>query len=128
MSANSRRILILDDDEEDLEILQDHLANCADLNCEVTALTSIEAAEEALAGEPFDAVFLDYRLQGRDKGTVLLDAIDRLPNEPRLILCSGNEESFLDQDAMQRMRSGQVRFLSKRSITPQELTDLVLGA
>lgn len=120
-----KKILILDDDQEDVDILSHHLGNCPKITPEITAVASIEAARQAMQAEAFDAVFMDYRLRGA-KGTELIDHAEEMPGKPRLILFSGNEHSFMDRDAMQRMRSGQVRFMSKRNITPQELFELLV--
>ncbi len=123
--SGTKRILILDDDAEDIDILTYHLENCPEITPEITTAANVDAALQAMQGQSFDAVFMDYRLRG-GKGTALIDAAGRLPGQPRLILFSGNEESFMDRDAMQRMRSGEVRFLSKRNISAQELYELLV--
>ena len=120
------RLLILDDDEEDQEILKYHLETCPDIEPEITAVNTIDGALQSLEQATYDAIFLDFRLQGSGKGTDLLDRLANLPETTRLILCSGNEDGFLDPGTSQRLRSGQLRFLSKRSINAQELTDLLL--
>ncbi len=123
----STRILLVEDDDDDVEITLARLNECAGHDFQVTVSTTLDDARRQLAETTFDAVMLDYRMP-QGKGTELVREILELPTHPRLILCSGNEDSFLDKEAMAMMRQGTVRFLTKRSMSQEELIDLLIGA
>ncbi len=124
--AAKQRILILGNDEEDVDILRHYPACCHELGAEITAAPTIERTLGTLGEQSFDATFIEHRLDRQIMGTQILDQMEGSSGGSRLNPCSVNEESFTDRDAMQRMRSGQVGFLSKRSMNAQALQELLV--
>lgn len=120
----NRHILVVEDDGDDYEILCGHLRNAKNFNFEIAWAQNLSRAREYLATGSFDAVLLDYRLH-EGRGTHIVDEILAGAGDPRLVLLSGNEDSYLDPHATQLLRRGAIRFVSKRSLTPEELVDVL---
>jgi DNA-binding LytR/AlgR family response regulator len=94
MSADGLRVLAVDDERPQLEDL-------ARLLHGFTAVDSVECADDArealhrLAGEPYDAVFLDVRMPGLD-GLELARVLRRFAAPPQLVFVSAFDGAAVD--------------------------------
>ena len=89
------RILVVDDDPQVRETLTDVLSS---FGCHVIALADGEEALNAIREDPFDLVFLDYRIPKIDGMTVLREAVDIRP-DTSVILITGEGSEQIARDA-----------------------------
>ncbi|MBA4370038.1 MAG: hypothetical protein C0418_00460 [Coriobacteriaceae bacterium] len=78
------RILHLDDDLKDLELIGAALA--AEIDCEIEAVSTREAFSAALARGPFEVILLDYKVPGFDALAALELARERFPDTAAIIV------------------------------------------
>lgn len=89
-----KRVLVVDDENELAELLTSFFIKDFDLNVDdVVQCSSVPGAQELLANQHFDLIFLDFHL-GRHNGLELIPDIRELTPRPKVVLMSG---SFLDQ-------------------------------
>ncbi|GAB4489316.1 MAG: hypothetical protein OHK006_20840 [Thermodesulfovibrionales bacterium] len=84
---------------------------------EVVAVSNITEAYELLSKEQFDLLFLDLRMP-QGSGTDLIGKIDRLPQKPKIVVCS----AFITSDLDAEFRSKGIFVLKK----PFKLDELSL--
>ncbi len=116
-----RRVLALDNETDILEALASFLAA---YDIQVTGVTSIQAAREALAGEgpAFDLLLCDLRLSAGEDG---LDfALEMRTRMPRLRMLMVTGETA--QDNLQRVRDSGISVLFK-PLTPGALLDALMA-
>ncbi len=113
----SIRLLIIDDDEDDLYLINDALSEVTETRYHSTTVKSALAAMAKLAAESFDVIISDYRL---DHGTgiefiknVRLTGIDT-----PFILLTGLAGHLIDRAALE---AGASDFLPKASLTGEIL-------
>lgn len=94
--SDKKKILIVDDDADQLAILSIQLENAG---FEVITAEGEEAAEELLMGIKPDLAIVDLMMENMDSGFVLSHRIKQLyPDTPVIILTSVTAETRLDFD------------------------------
>lgn len=118
------RVLVVEDDADDRELIVDMLEQPALYRFEVTTAVSVEDALERVAEQEFDAFLVDYFLQ---PGTAA-EIIDKMPEEelrkPFVLLTVRNPMEF-DANTVRLIGRGQVRFLSKHNLNSQRLMEAI---
>ncbi len=117
-------VLVLDDSEVDRKRII-RLCKDAGLNMVAIEVATLDQMREALEGQQFDLVFIDYLLVGEDG----LDAVEILNKDPNQtaasIMIAG--EGRLDI-ALEAMRNGCSDYLTKSSLTVEALQKSVASA
>jgi pilus assembly protein CpaE len=118
------RVLHVEDDPVQLEVLALHLAGIKELTCAVTAAASEEEAVARFRAHPFDAVLLDYHL-AQGNGLSCLKQLRALDPVAPIIVVSGLAEP---QVAAELLDAGADDFLSKENLTAQRLARSLAAA
>jgi len=113
----SVRVLIVDDDEEDFEIIRDLIQNIPEQNFQVDWCKNYETGSKALSNPKHDIYFVDYYLGVKTGIDLLKDALAHNCEQP-IILLTGQGNKKVDMEAM---RSGAVDYLIKSQITTEQL-------
>ena len=111
------RVLLIEDDEEDLFLIRDLLSHVSVQRYTLEWAAEYDAALEALLGGSFDACLLDYRLGQRSGLDLLREAVSRGCATP-VILLTGVGDYALDLESMQ---AGAADYLGKDEISTKML-------
>ena len=103
------RLLVVEDDEEDFEVVEALLSRAPETRFEVVWSTSVEAGLRRLAAESFDACLVDHGLPGRS-GLDFVDIAIRRGFERPIILLSDDADATLEYRAIQ---AGVADYLDK---------------
>jgi diguanylate cyclase (GGDEF)-like protein len=111
MRRNRLHVLLIEDDEDDLVLVQDLLA---DLEVEITLRweTTYDGGRAALQSGDYDVCIMDYRLGARD-GLELLREMDTTTPVTPIIFLTGEDSRQLDMEAME---AGAADYLVKGKI------------
>lgn len=113
------RILIVDDDEVDRELIKKSLKV---LDADITEVATGLACLELLKTEKFSLILLDYRLPDTT-GLELVTGIKKLTTAPIIIVTGfGNEDLVVAATEI-----GVLDYIPKNKITPEFLTRAVLN-
>jgi len=119
MSDDKYRVIILDDDYELGELLKEYLQNTR--KCLVTYVSSEPDFWECIAKEPFDILFLDYKLPN----TTGLDILARMGqvgvNIPTVMMTGEGSENI----AARAIQSGALDYLVKGEYSFSVLPSLI---
>jgi NtrC-family two-component system response regulator AlgB len=104
--AEKLRVLVIDDEKN----IRTTLSLCLEqLDCQVTSVSSVHGALEAMAKQPFDLAFLDVRL-GEASGLDLIPKL--LADSPNLLIVVMTAYATIDS-AVAAMKRGAVDYLPK---------------
>jgi signal transduction histidine kinase len=121
-SANLK-ILIVDDDEVDRMAVR-RAIKTAGIQVEVHEADTCAGAILALKTQPFDCIFLDYRLPDQD-GLALVQMIREEGILSPLIVLTGQGD---EQIAVDLMKAGASDYLAKSKISPGRLAQMLRNA
>ena len=108
---NPIRILHLEDNPRDAEVIQDKLA--ADgLACTIVRVDEQESFKAALAGDSFDLILCDYNLSSHDGLSALKVVREKRPATPVLVV-SG---TLSEEEAVNCLHQGATDYLLKQRI------------
>ena len=110
------KILVVDDDEVDRMAVRRAL-KAAGVQMELSEVGDCAGAIATLQQQPFDCVFLDYRLPDGD-GLTLVQQLRSLGITIPLIVLTGQGD---EQIAVQVMKAGACDYISKANISPDVL-------
>ncbi len=112
----ARRVLLLEDDELDAELVRLKLEDTLDV-----ALTHATGLDEALrllaSSEPFDVILTDLNLPGRDP-TEVVPRIKEIAPGTGIVVLSGSDET---QVGLKTVRAGAHDYLHKDNLTGDAL-------
>ncbi|MBD1851290.1 ATP-binding protein [Leptolyngbya sp. FACHB-711] len=117
------KILIVDDDEVDRMAVRRALKK-AGLAAEIVEVLDCVSTLTALQAQPFDCVFLDFRLPDRD-GLTLIQEIRQAGIKIPLIVLTGQGD---EQIAVELMKAGASDYLAKSQISPERLSHILRSA
>lgn len=121
MAQELIRVLIVDDDPEDADIVADLLSEATFARFTTTWSETYDDALEKLEAVAFDVCLVDYRLGGRSGMDFLKDEAVQAYGIP-VILMTGQSTIELDVEAM---RSGAADYLPKRDFTASLLERVI---
>jgi PAS domain S-box-containing protein len=113
MSSDPIRVLLVEDDLEDVLLTRELFARVASIKVRLDHVTSYEAALEAMARQEHDVYLLDYQLGVHTGLELLREAHDRGWQAPAILL-TGQGDREVDLEAM---RSGAADYLTKGQVT-----------
>src|SRR5438309_9971726 len=99
MAKETIRLLMIDDNPMDVEIVRVMLRQYPRPNFELQYMHSTEDALPALTEQSFDLLLLDYNLPGED-GLTFLKRISDKSNVPPIIMLTGDGDERLAAEAM----------------------------
>jgi diguanylate cyclase (GGDEF)-like protein len=108
------RILVVDDDDDDLYLINDALSEVKDTRYAVDSVTSALAAMSKLSAAVFDVIISDYRL-GAVTGVDFIRNLRAAGIETPVILLTGLAAHTVDRAALE---AGASDFLPKGSLSP----------
>jgi diguanylate cyclase (GGDEF)-like protein len=111
------KVLIVDDDEDDLYLITDALTNVANTHYSITTASSPLLAMMELSKATFDVIFSDYRL-GAATGIDLINSVRGAGIDTPIILLTGISDQVVDNAAL---KAGSSDFISKTSLNPDVL-------
>lgn len=117
MSTTTVRVLLVDDDVEDLTIVRKLLSRARGLQCELATATSYESACTLLERGAFDLHLVDYCL-GEKNGLDLVQQIRRIDRDVPVILLTSFDQPEHD---VQALRTGASDYLPKSRLSTAEL-------
>jgi signal transduction histidine kinase len=110
------RVLLVDDDEDDLLLTRDVLAD-APGEYDVESVTSVANALKLTENEPYNVYLVDYRM-GAESGLDFIRKACDLGRDGPFILLTGQGGSGTDTEAL---RAGASDYLVKLDLTPEAL-------
>ncbi len=113
MTQELIRVLVVDDDADDADLVADLLSEATFAGFSITRAETYEEALEQLEAVAFDVCLVDYQLGARSGMDFLNDRAVQAFGTP-LILMTGQGTIELDMEAM---RSGAADYLTKRDLT-----------
>ena len=116
-SAQSVRILIIDDDEDDFLITSEYISHINGANFHMDWCYKYEEALEHMCKNEYDLYFTDYRLGAKSGVDLLKDMVERGCEVP-VILLTGKGNREVDMEAMQL---GAVDYLVKTELTIEKM-------
>ena len=108
------RVLLVDDDEDELLIVGDMLHVACTEKFDLTWASSYEQALDCIRQQCCDVCLIDYRL-GEHSGLDLLAAVTAKPGHPQVILLTGAGDRGVDVAAT---TAGAADYLVKDELTP----------
>ena len=114
--AAAARVLVIDDDQVDRQIVRRGLAR-AGVKALVDEAGGALDALSMLATHTYDCVFLDYNIPGGDGLTLLKGIRDAGLPVPVVMLTGHGDE----QVAVELMKAGAVDYVAKSTVTPERL-------
>lgn len=118
MDARSKiRVLLIDDDKEDYQIIRDLLNDIPGSNFSLDWEPGFEEAREQIKSQTHDVYLIDYRL-GEKTGLDLFQEMRALGYKKPMIVLTGYADQAIDQAAMQ---AGVADYLVKAQVTPHLL-------
>ncbi|KPA15676.1 ATPase [Candidatus Magnetomorum sp. HK-1] len=118
------KILIIDDDPIDIEILRRNLSDIPTFDIDVCTLDNLGNLHEDLPHLNVDLVFMDYML-GKMTGLTIFETIKRIDNHLPVILQTGHGN---EQIAVKAMKLGMADYLNKNNIEPESLEHTISKA
>jgi putative two-component system response regulator len=112
MAKDTIRLLMIDDNLMDVEIVRNMLRQYPRANFELQYMHSTEKALLALSEHAFDLVLLDHNLPGED-GLSFLKRLSDKSDAPPIIMLTGDGDERLAAEAM---RHGAYDYFPKKSI------------
>jgi len=113
MARETVRVLFVEDNPQDVEIVRRMLRGYERANFEIASAGSTKEGEEALAQKPFDLILLDYQLPGED-GLGFLRRLQDSPDMPPIIMLTARGDERVAAEAMQY---GAYDYWPKNAIT-----------
>ena len=118
MSADTTiRLLIVDDDEDDLYLITEALREVTRTRYAITTASSSLFAMVELAKNSFDVIFSDYRL-GAVTGVDFINSVRAAGIDTPIILLTGISDHLVDNAAL---KAGSSDFIPKTAITADVL-------
>jgi diguanylate cyclase (GGDEF)-like protein len=111
------KLLIVDDDEDDLYLITDALSEVTRTSYSVTTASSSLLAMVELSKSSFDVIFSDYRL-GAVTGVDFINSVRAAGLDTPIILLTGISDHLVDNAALQ---AGSSDFIPKTAITADVL-------
>jgi diguanylate cyclase (GGDEF)-like protein len=115
--SSSVRVLIVDDDEDDLYLINDVLTQVANTHYNITTASSSLLAMSELSKATFDVIFSDYRL-GAVTGVDFINSVRGAGIDTPIILLTGISDQLVDNAAL---KAGSSDFISKTALNPDVL-------
>ncbi len=112
--ANTIRVLLVDDDEEDFILTRDLFTQVDPKRYQVSWVGSYAPGLEAVCSQQHDVCLIDYRLGAHNGLDLVREALQRGCRTP-LILLTGQGDHEVD---MQAMREGAADYLIKGQVDP----------
>lgn len=112
MSKETLRLLMVDDNPMDIEIVRTMLRQYTRADFVLEYLNSTETCLDVLQNQTFDLILLDYNLPGED-GLAFLQRLRKQPGIPPVIMLTGDGDERL---AAKAMRCGAYDYFPKRCI------------
>jgi len=111
------RVLLIDDDEDDVFLARALFAEVDDFRAEVVAAPSLTRAYELIDRERFDICLVDYRI-GPDSGIAFIEEVTRRELDIPVILMTGQGSREVDLRAME---AGAADYLVKGGLDAERL-------
>ena len=111
------KLLIVDDDEDDLYLITDALSEVTRTSYAVTTASSSLLAMVELSKSSFDVIFSDYRL-GAVTGVDFINSVRAAGIDTPIILLTGISDHLVDNAAL---KAGSSDFIPKTAITADVL-------
>ncbi len=124
MEKPTLRVLAVDDDPADIELIGRHLSDIPTWQIQLLPCGSAEQVSQFLTGNRVDVLLLDYRLGSRSGLDVLREMTDRKDCCPVIVVTGTGAEEV----AVQSMKLGAEDYLIKGSLTPASLERAILNA
>ncbi len=118
MHRRPLRLLVLDDDPEDVELIEDLLRDAPALDVEVLAVHTTRAALERLGEGSVDVLLVDYRL-GAESGVDFIEHPVVVRSRIPAILMTGVGTPEVDREGLE---AGAVDYLPKDELTAEHLS------
>lgn len=116
-------VLVIDDDVTDRMAMRRYLAKTP-LQATMTEAANAQTARQLLASEPFNCIFLDFRLPDTD-GLSFIKQLRLEGNRLPIIVFTGQGD---EQTAVDLMKAGASDYLSKSRLSPDTLSSLIRHA
>ena len=113
-------VLVIDDDVTDRMAMRRYLAKTP-LQATMTEAENAQMARQLLASEPFNCIFLDFRLPDTD-GLSFIKQLRLEGNRLPIIVFTGQGD---EQTAVELMKAGASDYLSKSRLSPDTLSSLI---
>jgi len=117
MGRETLRVLFVEDNPQDVEIVRRMLGRYKRAYFEVASVGSTKECEEAVKEKPFDLLLLDYSLPGEDGLSFLRRMKGNADIPPVIMLTGGGDERI----ATEAMRWGAYDYFPKNSISSEIL-------
>ena len=117
MSSEKIRVLVVEDNADDVGIVRRLLSQYPEANFEVLSVDSTSRCVKRLEAEGADVVLLDYRLPGED-GLAFLRRLGGQVDLPPVIVMTGQGD---ERVAVEAMRCGAFDYVRKDALTPDLL-------
>lgn len=114
---NAKRILVVDDNPADIEILRRLFESFPGWNVEVLAARGSKEAAGALSGSDFDLIFSDYIL-GMETGVDVVNAVREAGSFAPVIMLTGQGS---ERVAVEAMRAGVTDYIGKGALDAETL-------
>jgi signal transduction histidine kinase len=124
-NRKSIKVLLVEDVEDDMFIIEDHLLSAEYENFELTWTDEQDKAIEMILSQEFDVVLLDHDLLGFTGMEILKEAREEHQYYKAIIFLSGSKDPNVRMEALKNGASG---FLIKGEISPSLLELSILFA
>lgn len=123
--ADKLRVLLVEDDDEDVGIFRRYIAQLRDHQVSVARVASEEEARSRLASEHFDMVFLDLNLTSGGSGIDLLRQLQNEGADMPVVVVTGSGDELM---AVEAMKAGAYDYLVKDGLDPDLLERTIRNA
>ncbi|CCK79303.1 GGDEF domain-containing response regulator [Desulfobacula toluolica] len=117
MGEQTLKLLVIDDDPADIELLRRNIADIPDMSVEFTSLSTSIKDQAVLSSQSADLVFIDYLL-GSHTGIDVFQAMKEAGCCQPMIMLTGMGNEFI---AVEAMKAGFADYIVKEAMEPSHL-------
>ncbi len=114
------KILQIDDDPAEREVLEWHCEKIRDVKLEVDWVSNSRDALQKISEETYDLILVDYRLGG-ELGTDVIDLLNAHGVHSNIVLCSGTSLFLSSKEALRCLGHQRASFISKSRLDESRL-------
>ena len=112
------RVLLIDDDEEDHDLLRELVSEIPDVAIELICEQDYDSALKTLIDADVQVCLVDFRI-GKESGVDFVRKLKRIGCDIPMIILTGTEGRVVDHEAL---AAGAANFLDKAGLTPEHLS------
>ncbi len=119
-----RKILLVDDDPEELQVLASHCDKIDEAQLEIDWAPNSRTALDKISNMQYDLILVDYRLTG-EVGTDVIESLHQAGVTATIMLIAGSASFFGSREALRCLGHQRAGFISKQCMDDDRLRQVL---